>query len=588
MVLRPRMETCVQLQRIVMPCRAVAAFVGFFAVAIGWVSGAAAGPRPVTFTRDVAPLLYRHCAPCHRPGESAPFALLTYADARKRAETIIDVTARRHMPPWLPGPGQHGFVGDRRLGEAEIAMFRRWSEDGLREGDAKDLPEMPQWNGGWELGEPDLVLQVPVPFTLPADGRDIYRNLVLPVPGGSNRYVRAMQFRPGSRAVHHAFLLVDKSGNSRAKDAKDPEPGFPGLDLPEGTESPGGHFLSWQPGRGSYRSPLGLAWTLPAGADVVVQLHLQPIGRPERVAPLIGLYFTDRPPEREFFKLGLTSLAIDIPPGAADHVVEDSFTLPVGASVLGINPHCHYLGKDLRGFAVLPDGTTNHLLHIPRWDFNWQGDYRYAQPVELPRGTRLVMRFTFDNSASNPRNPDKPPKRVRYGMQTTDEMAELWLQLLPKNPGDLEALREAYAPKALREIVTYQEYRLRLDPDDAHAHGRLGVAKLHLGDFTAGAAQLRTAIRLDPADDYAHFNLGIVHQEQKDAAAAEREFAEAVRLNPKNAQAHGSLGIALGERGDLAGAERHLREALRLAPDDSTAREVLDQVVKLRAAAKKP
>ena len=588
MVLRPRMETCLKSQRIVKTYRTVAAFVGCCAVAIGWTSGAAAGPRPVTFTRDVAPLVFRHCAVCHRPGESAPFSLLTYADAQKRAEAIVDVTARRSMPPWLPEPGQHELVGDRRLGDAEIAVFRLWLEDGLREGDAKDLPETPRWSGGWELGEPDLVLQMPVPFSLPADGRDVYRNLVLPVAGISNRYVRAVQFRPRSRAVHHAFMLVDPTGNGRRRDAKDPAPGFPGLDLPDGVAGPGGHFLSWQPGRRSYRSPLGLAWTLPQGADLVVQLHLQPIGRPEDISPLIGLYLTDQPPEREFFKLGLTSLAIDIPAGADDYIVEDSFTLPVNVNVLGINPHCHYLGKDLRGFAVLPDGTTNHLLHIPRWDFNWQGDYRFAKPVALPRGTRLVMRFTFDNSASNPRNPDRPPRRVRYGMETTDEMAELWLQLLPEDARGLEELRTAYAPKALREIIAYQEHRLRLDPLDAHAHGRLGVAKLHLGDSKAGTAHLRDAIRLDPADDYTHFNLGIVHQEQKDATGAEREFAEAVRLNPMNAEAHGSLGIALGERGDLAGAERHLREALRLAPTDSTAREVLDQVVKLRAASKKP
>jgi len=540
--------------------------------------------KPVTFNREVAPIVFQNCSPCHRPGETGPFSLLTYSDVRKRVETLLEVVERRYMPPWLPAPGPIDFVGNRRLSEANIAVFRRWLEDGLLEGDAADLPELPQWTGDWALGEPDLILKLETPFELPAEGRDTYQNFVLPIPAGSNRFVRAFQFRPGSRAVHHAFMLVDKTGGSRARDALDSAVGFAGLDLPEGVESPGGHFLGWQPGRRPYQAPLGLAWTLPGGADLVLQLHLQPTGRPEAVAPMVGFYFTNRAPEREFFKLCLNSLLLDIPAGAKAYQVEDSFTLPAEVVVLGFNPHCHYLGKDLRGFAVLPDGRTNLLLHIPQWDFNWQGDYRLKDPLTLPKGTRLVMRYTFDNSAENPRNPDRPPRRVQYGVQTRDEMAELWVQLLPRNPADLETLQDAYFPKVLSESITYQEYRLQLNPKDAHAHRRLGEANLQLGNSVAALAHLRAAIELDPTDDVSRFDLGIVYQEQKDAAAAEREFAEAVRLNPANGRAQGSLGIALGERGQLQRAERHLREAIRLDPTDTVARSVLNQVLQLRSA----
>jgi len=547
-----------------------------------------ASAAPVTFNREVAPLIFRHCAACHRPGEEGPFPLLTYAQAKKKGPTIVEVTARRFMPPWQPAPGHFKFLGDRRLADSDIAVFRRWVEDGMLEGDAKDLPPVPDFGGVWQLGEPDLIVTPAVPFPLRAEGSDLYRNLVITLPGAtSNRYVRAIQFRPENRAVHHAFMLVDRTGKTRAEDAKDSEPGFPGLDLPDGMESPGGHFLSWQPGRRSYESPPGLAWTLPAGADLVVQLHLQPSGRPELIAPRIGVYVTHRPPEREFFKLDLASLTLDIPPGVSNHVVEDAFTLPADVTLIGVNPHCHYLGRDLRGLAVLPNGVTNLLLHIPEWNFNWQGDYRFAEPVSLPAGTRLLMRYVFDNTTNNPFNPNHPPVRVRYGVQTQDEMAELWLQMLPNTPQGLAKLRNAYGMKAIPDIVAYQQYRLRLNPDDAHARSRLGTALAQLGNVAGGMEQLRKSIQLNPADAYAHFNLGILHQQRKDAVAAEREFAEAVRLNPDHAQAHGSLGIALGERGRLAEAEHHLREAVRLDPNDQLARNTLAEVVRLRATVRR-
>ncbi len=554
-----------------------------------FVQAFATGAEPaVTFNRDVAPLLFQHCSPCHRPGEEGPFPLLTFADAQRRINTIIEVTSRHFMPPWQPASQPWKFAGERRLSDAQIAVFRRWLDAGLPEGDPRDLPPPPQFGGPWELGVPDLIVQPDEPYVLGASGPDIYRNMVIKVPpGATNRYVRAMQFRPESRAVHHAFMLVDRLGIARNLDAKDPDPGFPGLDLPDGMESPGGHFLSWQPGRRSYVSPPGLPWVLPAGADVVVQLHLAPTGKPESVAPRIGLYFTNRPPEREFFKLDLTSLTLDFAPGVTNQLVTDSFVLPDDVQVIAVNPHCHYLGRDLRGFAVLPDGRTNQLLHIPEWNFNWQGDYRFAEPMPLPKGTRLEMRYVFDNSTNNPFNPNNPPVRVRYGVQTKDEMAELWLQILPSSAAGLDALRNAYGEKALPDIVTYQEYRLRLNPRDAHALGRLGVAKYQMGRKAEAIALLRKSVAIDPKDDFVHLNLGLMYQEDGNARVAEVGFAEAVRLNPKNSQAQGSLGIILAERGQLTQAEQHLRAAIALDPTDPIARETLAEVLRLQEVVRK-
>ncbi|MBN8248413.1 MAG: tetratricopeptide repeat protein [Verrucomicrobia bacterium] len=550
-----------------------------------WTSGQAS-ETPVTFNGDIAPLLYQHCVPCHRPEGDAPFPLVTFDEVRRKADTLLEVISDRTMPPWPPGPGNVRFQDDRHLAETEIAAFRHWKESGFPEGPPDAPPPPPEFEGVWQLGEPDLVVTPQVPILLPAEGPDRYRNLVIPVPRGTNRYVRAIQIRPGSRAVHHAFVLQDRHGHCRRLDAADPEPGFPGLDLPDGMESPGGHFLGWQPGRRAYESPPGLAWVLPAGADLVIQLHLQPTGRAETICPQIGLYFTNRPPEREFFKLDLSSLTMDIPPGDSRYVVEDSFVLPTDVSLIGLNPHCHYLGRDLQGLAVLPDGTTNVLLHIPRWNFNWQGDYRLETPLSLPKGTRLQMRYVFDNSTNNPFNPNHPPRRVRYGVETQDEMAELWFQMLPANAAGLASLRHAYGAKAIPEIVAYQEYRLRRNSKDAHAHGRLGVAKAQLGDIPAAMEHLRTAIQLDPNDYFTRFNLGALLREKNERAAAEREFAAAVRLNPTDGRSQGALGISLGERGRLAEAEAHLREALRLDPQDEVARSTLAEVVRFRAVAR--
>jgi hypothetical protein len=399
----------------------------------------------VTFNRDIAPIVFRNCIVCHRPGELAPFSLLAYAEARERAGLIAALTTSRFMPPWLPARGSVEFLGERGLSDDEIALIRLWAEQGAVEGDPADLPALPVFTQGWQLGEPDLVLTMEEVFTVPAEGVDTFRNFVLPIPVSTPRWVKAVELRPGNpRVVHHAVMQVDRSRSSRRRDEEDAGPGFSGMDL-AGSEAPGGQSLGWTPGK----LPIvdeRLAWRVEPGSDMILQLHMLPSGKPEQVAPKIGLYFTDQPPTEQAFSLLMRNDNIDIRAGDGDYVIEDSLTLPVAVEALGIYPHAHYLCKSIEAYATLPDGRKQLLINIPKWDFHWQDDYRYSQPLHLPAGTRIHVRFVYDNTSANALNPHNPPQRVRFGNRSTDEMATLTIQVIPEQAEHKPLLREKKIP----------------------------------------------------------------------------------------------------------------------------------------------
>jgi Flp pilus assembly protein TadD len=504
---------------------------------------------------------------------------LTYADVKKRAKEIAKVTLDRAMPPWLPEAGYGEFKEERRLSEEEIRLIQDWFTKGAMEGDTADLPPLPRWSEGWQLGQPDLVLKIPEPYRLQESGRDVWRTFVIPAPLRTRRYVRAMEFRPGNKCVHHAVLRLDRTPQSRLRDESDPGLGFGGITLPDTARPPAGHMLNWLPGRSAYKSPEGLAWPFEKGADFLVQLHMQITGKPEIVQPTIGFYFTDQPPTNHLSVLGLMVRTIDIPAGATEYKIQDSYKLPVDVQVLWINPHAHYLGKEMKGYARLPDGTQKWLFLIKQWDFNWQGDYSYREPVFLPRGTEVSMEYTYDNSDGNPRNPSHPPRRMQYGQQSTDEMGELWIQVLTRNPKDRVALERDFELKTLTEMTTYYGYRLKLDANDARAHCRLGFAKSSLGKPDEAIEHFRRAIELNASDDESHLHLGIVWLNQERYSQAQNEFETALRLNPKNYLAHGHLGLVHMNQGHLRDAETHLRAALRLNPNDATAQENLKRVM---------
>src|SRR5712671_6559836 len=338
-------------------------------------------PGTLTFHKDVAPIVLDQCAYCHRPGQSAPFTLLNYADVKKRAKLVADVTGRRYMPPWLPEPRYGDFAGVRRLTEDQLGVIQQWVAEGAVEGNPADGPPTPRWPEGWQLGEPDLVVKMPEAYDLAAEGKDVYRNVVIPIPLSERRYVKAVEFQPGNpKVIHHAFITVDQTRESRRLAEKQNPPGFDGMELPETAIMVAGQMLGWQPGKQAEATGEGLSWPLEKNSDLVLQLHLHPTGKPEQVQSAVGFYFTNQRPAKTPFRLYLPVWRIDIPAGARDYAVENSYVLPVDVDVLRVSPHAHYIAKEMQGYAILPDGTKRWLLLIKDWDFNWQGDYRYAQP----------------------------------------------------------------------------------------------------------------------------------------------------------------------------------------------------------------
>ena len=554
------------------------------------VSGKAR-PSGTTFNRDVAPIVFSRCGGCHRPGESGPFDLLSYADVSKRAKQIVKVTQKRIMPPWMPDAGYGEFAEERRLTADELETIQDWVKQGAREGNPADLPPAPNFTKGWQLGEPDLVLTMPAAFNLKADGKDVYRNFVIPIPLKDAQFVRAYEFRPNSRVVHHAFMFIDGTPTSRILDEKDPEPGFEGMrSLPETAQFPEGHVLGWQPGRLPRQVPEGMSWKLEPGADLLVQVHLQPSGKPEPIQCSVGLYFTDDAPRRRSFMLDLNSWEIDIPAGEKNYVREESYTLPVDVEVLGVMPHAHYLGKTLTGYAILPDGTKQGLLRIANWNFNWQGDYRYKEPVFLPKGTVLHKHFTFDNSEGNPHNPSHPPKAVTYGALTTDEMGELWFQVVPKSNADYQTLTADKQAHWFEKRFRADLKLIETHPNDATALLRLGKAFLIRGikSLAEKESSLRDAERLlraaaesDPENDESHYYLAVVYKELRREPEFLREVQAAISLNPKNYKALNLFGSFWMETGRLRDAEAAFVRALAINPKD---RVVMENLAKVRAA----
>jgi Tfp pilus assembly protein PilF/mono/diheme cytochrome c family protein len=592
---------------------AIALLAGAFATGVRSAprQGAPSAEAPVTFNRDIAPIMFRSCSSCHRPGEAAPFSLLTYSDAKKHARQIADVTRSRAMPPWLPEPQELKFADEMRLPDAEINLIRRWVEQGAVEGNAADLPSPPKFVEGWRLGEPDLILNAEKPLTLPPQGTDTYWNFIFHVPIDETRWVKAVEIRPGDkRYVHHANILVDRAGTLREREAS-PGAGFGGMEIriESQTFDPDSHLLFWKPGTTPYAEPEGMALRLDKGTDLILNTHLQPSGKPEVIQPSLGLYFTPQAATKVPMLLQLEDdLKLDIPAGQKDFLVTNDFTLPVDVDLLAIYPHAHYVGKDIQAFATLPDGTKRTLIHIPHWNLNWQAVYRYAEPVLLPKGTRISLRYIYDNSEENPLNPNHPPARVVGGNRSSDEMCHLWLQVLPvnfdaaqgdprmalqealarhnveNNPADFEAhynlAAMLQAKDKLEAAISEYEAAVRLRPDDAAANNALGAALVGAAHPEQGAGYLRAALTARPDYFDAHYNLGFALAQQNDFEGASQQFRQALQLQPQDANAEANLGAALAEMGRFSEAKSHFERALQIDPNQPIARENLDALPK--------
>ncbi len=425
------------------------------------------------------------------PAVPRRFRSRPYKEVRQRATQIVQVTQSRFMPPMESGAGRGSLRGPASAdGRRTRASSRRGPARAPPKATRRPRRRCRRCLPSWLLGKPDLIVTLPKAFTLPALPTDAFRIFAIPLPVTRRTYVRGIEFHPGNaRVVHHANIRIDRTGATRALDDADPLPGYDGL-MPRSAEYPDGHFLGWTPGQVAPLISPDLAWTLEPGSDLVVQLHLQPSGAVEQVQPVIGLYFSNEAPKRTPTILRLGSQGIDIAPGDPHYVIRDAYTLPVDMDLLAIQPHAHYRAREIRGTAAFPDGSTRLVMHIKDWDFRWQHVYRLETPLALPKGTRLSMEYTYDNSADNIRNPETPPKHVWWGQRSRDEMGDLWFQLLAKNERDRALVTEQISRKMTAEDIIGYETMIKVDPKDCGTPRRRGAAVPRAEPGAGGRASL--------------------------------------------------------------------------------------------------
>ena len=396
----------------------------------------APAPTPAPSWSDgIGALIHARCAECHRPDGGAPFALLTHRDAARKARTMLEVVEDRIMPPWPAAHGGELYREARRLSDSEIALIRTWVEAGAPEGDPARAPAPPTFAAEWSLGTPDREIAMAEPFTVPASGKDIYKYFTIPIGVDGDRWLSAIDIRSNAPAVvHHVLFFVE---SPEAKAAKRPRA--------ERRRSIGG----WAVGMRGQRLPLGLGHPIPAGSDLVLQVHFHPSGKREDVTVRVGLWFTDEKPARELLEFQLPAAfgqhaGLDIPAGDAAWTLRDRWRVPAPIEIVSVWAHAHTVCSSARAVAHLPDGTSRSLLSIPHWKFDWQLRYDFVEPVLLPAGTIVESELVYDNSAANPWNPFQPPQRIRWGEETTDEMGSLIFNAVAVDPRDRGTLGAAY------------------------------------------------------------------------------------------------------------------------------------------------
>ena len=471
------------------------ALAGFAALQTGTTAAAKAKP---TFTEDIAPIIYNNCTECHRAGQAAPFTLQTYNDVKKRSRLIAKVTQDRYMPPWHPVKGHGKFIDERRLTDDELATLKNWHKTGMAEGPADKLPEPPKFASDWLLGEPDMIVRMPKAYIMGADGSDIYRSFVIPLDLKEDKWVAGFEVRPSARAVlHHVIIRIDQSGEARKADGAKGTPGFSGMRGIGRSSRRGGSndvfsgslggLGGWAVGGTPRILPLGLARKLPAGADIVLNSHFHPSGKEEEEQTTIGLYFSDKKPDRTLIGFQVPPVfgsisGLDIPAGESNYELKSKFTTPVDIDLIGVGAHMHYIGHTAKAHATLPDSTIKPLFYIDDWDFNWQGRYIYDEPIRLPAGTTVEGTVSFDNSAANPHNQFNPPRRVRWGLESSDEMGSVIFSAVPASEADLDEFNAAVRDHAVDEARLMAERRFG---------SRVGSGRSGRGNITDRLEQFR-------------------------------------------------------------------------------------------------
>lgn len=415
-----------------------------------------------SFAEHIAPIIWKNCVSCHRSGEIAPFPLTNYQEVSSRAAMIKYVTTQRSMPPWKPVSGYGNFADPRVLSQQDIDMIAAWADNGAPEGDASKTPPLPTLNNGSQLGTPDLVLKMPEVWHHKNDNKDIYRNFVIPTNMPTDKVVSAIEFRPDNKKiVHHALIFVDTTGEARKLDEKDPLPGYSGFGGPGVDVSK--NLLGWVPGATARFFPQGLGITIPKGADIILQLHYAPTTELEDDQSSINIFFAkDGGTVREIEQTSISTLSmlngpLIIPADSIRHFVGTikGAVIRADVSLLAIAPHMHLLGKDCRAYAIPPKGDTIHLIKIDEWDFHWQGYYMFKNPVRIPKNSTIYYEATYDNTSNNPENPNNPPKTVRWGESTFDEMFLNYFLYVPYRAGDEDISMETPLPTSVHEESDY-------------------------------------------------------------------------------------------------------------------------------------
>jgi Flp pilus assembly protein TadD len=481
------------------------------------------------------------------------------------------------MPPWLPESGYGSFADEERLSEQEIDLIEAWVQQGAPEGIPGTKPPVPSFAEGWQLGPPDLILKASKPHVVSAEGKDVFWNFILTPKIEKARWVRAVEIRPGDRRLfHHANLLIDSARSSRRRESG-PGAGFAGMDLSieSDTFDPDSDFLFWKPGSLPQVEPEGMAWKLEPGTDLVLNVHVQPSGKAEVLEPSIGLYFTDQPRTKFPMLIQLEhDDALRIPVGDASFEVSDDFALPLDVRLLAVYPHAHYLGKLLEGYATLPNGKREWLIRIPDWNLDWQAVYRYRDPVLLPKGTVLSMRYRYNNSAANPRNPFHPPRLVVGGNQATDEMGHLWFQVLPEGKKDQRTVLED----------ALMRHRLEKNPSDFAALFNLGALRLAQQDPDHAIRFLTQAVQFEPNHPVALNTLGAALLFEGKGAEALPYFRRSLEADPHYVNARYNLANTLADLGNFGEAIAEFKRVLAESPSDAAAREHLQMALKEYAA----
>jgi tetratricopeptide (TPR) repeat protein len=510
----------------------------------------------------------------HMPNmaHAGSFSLLTYPDVRGMASLIRTVTQNRSMPPWKPVPGYGEFQGQRRLTRAEIATIDKWVDEGAPQGNPRDLPPIPHF-GTWHLGQPDLIVQMRKPYRVPANGPEFMRCFVLPAHFSSDKYVTAFEVKPSIPAVVHHAIFVEDLYDAGRRLEQSPGSGYP-CSGGFGFMAPA-YFGFWTHGLVPRFEPHGVAKVLKKGADFVIQVHFHPIGKPVEERIRIGLYLTRTPPEKIPREITVSNYDLDVPPGDNDYEFKGFSFVLQDMELLSIFPHAHRLAKEIKASATLPNGSVTPLLWIKDWNPMWQEKYWYARLIKLPQGTRINMEIDYDNSEGNPRNPNRPPKRITWGEHSTDEMGEIHLQVVPIEKSGTTFHQNVFPYGDVKETPLPQRAASAERKVQAEDHYSRALSFEQSGQLQQALEDLEIARSLDPGSAKVRRMLGLALAREGCMINSLEEMRRAVQLKANWAEVHKNLGTILGKVADVNDAIREFQIAVKLNPADLSARNEL-------------